>query len=273
MCLIRYLQVLRPAARPRVQELLRIGYFFRMDSQDVVWGRRAVEELLSSGRPVRKVLLADASRPSLRGRIQDLCRQNGVECRIAPLSRLAELSRTPEHGGVVAVISPLPLLSLEQFLSVPEAERQILFAFDGVENPRNLGMAARSLAAAGVAHLLIPATGGAQPDATFLEASAGVGERLGIVRVPKLADALRELKAQGYWIFGLAGESSLTLWQHALPLPAVFVLGGETKGMHPSVRNVLHESLAIPMASNVESLNVAVTASLVAFELARRASL
>jgi 23S rRNA (guanosine2251-2'-O)-methyltransferase len=242
-----------------------------MDIQSVVWGRRAVEELLNSGRPVRKVLLADASRPSLRSRIQDLCRSGGVECRIAPLSRLAELSRTPEHGGVVAVVSPLPLLNLEQFLSVPEPERQILFAFDGVENPRNLGMAARSLAGAGVPHLMVPAVGGAQPDATFLEASAGVGERIGIVRVPKLADALRELKTQGYWIFGLAGESSQSLWQHALPLPAVFVLGGEAKGLHPSVRKILHESLSIPMAREVESLNVAVAASLVAFELARRA--
>ncbi len=239
----------------------------------MVWGRRAVEELLASGRPVRQVLLADASRPSLRQRIFGLCREADIPCRVVPLKKLAEMTGTPDHGGVTALTSPVELWSLAHLLSVPSGERQALFAFDGVENPHNLGLAARSLVGAGVTHALIPATGSAQPDATFLEASAGMGEKLHIVKVPKLTDALRELKEAGYWIFGLEGGAELDLWHHALPLPAVFVMGGETKGLHPSVRKVLHESISIPMAEGVESLNVAVATSLVAFELRRRSGI
>jgi len=239
-------------------------------NEAVVWGRRAVEELLLGTQPVRRVLLSDTARPSLRERVQQMCKDRGVECRIVPLPRLAQIANTPEHGGVLAQISAIPLLGIKEFLELPLSRREVVFAFEGVENPRNLGMAARSLVAAGIDHMIIPQTSSAQPDAVFLEASAGVGERVGVVRVPKLSEAVRELKAAGYWIFGLAGESSLSLWEHALPRPAVFVMGGETRGLRPAVRNAMDECISIPMKNGVDSLNVAVATSVVAFEVMRR---
>ena len=45
----------------------------------------------------------------------------------------------------------------------------------------------------------------------------------------------------------------------------MFVLGGETAGVSATVRALADESCSIPMANGVESLNVAVTAALVAF--------
>jgi 23S rRNA (guanosine2251-2'-O)-methyltransferase len=177
-----------------------------------------------------------------------------------------------DHGGVLALVAKVGTLDLASFLALPKDSRKVVFAFDGVENPRNLGMAARSLVAAGVSHLLIPQAGSAQPDAVFLEASAGTGDRIGIVRVPKLSEALARLREEGYWLFGLDGQARHSLWEHALPRPAVFVMGGEAKGMRPTVRKVLHECISIPMRGEVESLNVAVSASLVAFELVRRGS-
>lgn len=238
--------------------------------EDVIWGRRAVEEKLLTGAPLRRVLLSDQARPSLVTRIRELAKERAVECKIVPAAKISEIARSVEHGGVVALIASVASLSLAEFLALPVAARQCVFAFDGVENPRNLGMAVRSLVAAGVSHILIPQAGSAQPDAVYLEASVGTGDKIGIVRVPKLADALQELRTAGYWLFGLDGESRLSLWQHALPMPAVFVMGGETKGLRPTVRKVLHECISIPMQGGVESLNVAVSASLVAFEVVRR---
>ena len=47
--------------------------------------------------------------------------------------------------------------------------------------------------------------------------------------------------------------------------PTVYVLGGETDGVDNAIKNAASVSLRIPMTNNVESLNVAVTAALVAF--------
>jgi 23S rRNA (guanosine2251-2'-O)-methyltransferase len=237
---------------------------------DLIWGKRAVEEKLLTGAALRRILLSDTARPSLTGRIRELAKASGVECKVVPNAKISEMARSVDHGGVIALTASVATLDLASFLALPQNRREVVFAFDGVENPRNLGMAARSLVAAGVTHILIPQAGSAQPDAVYLEASAGTGDRIAIVRVPKLADALSHLRDAGYWLFGLDGESKLTLWQHALPKPSVFVMGGEAKGMRPTVRKVLHETIAIPMRNQVESLNVAVSASLVAFEVLRR---
>ena len=47
----------------------------------------------------------------------------------------------------------------------------------------------------------------------------------------------------------------------------VFVMGGETEGISPAVQSLVESRLSIPMANGVESLNVAVTAALVAFHI------
>ena len=45
----------------------------------------------------------------------------------------------------------------------------------------------------------------------------------------------------------------------------VYVLGNETEGVSASVRELADTTLSVPMANGVESLNVAVTASLIAY--------
>ena len=55
-----------------------------------------------------------------------------------------------------------------------------------------------------------------------------------------------------------------------VPTRAAFVLGGETAGVSDEVGALIDEWLAIPMAGDVESLNVASAAAVVCFELLRR---
>jgi 23S rRNA (guanosine2251-2'-O)-methyltransferase len=234
-----------------------------------VWGRRPVEELLRSAKPVLRVWFSPRLPPTSRKDIVELCRTRGIDCRHAPDAKLASLTGSSEHGGAVAQPSPTSLESLDDLLTLPPAERKVVFALDGVENPRNLGLVARVLVAAGCGTVVLPAKGGALPGQVFLEASAGYGTRLRIVRVPKLVPALEALKRDGYWVYGLAAGAPRGLFGHELAERTVFVLGNESDGIRPTVRAVLDESLSIPVADGVDSLNVAVTAALCAFEAVR----
>ncbi len=234
-----------------------------------VWGRRPVEELLRSAKPVLRVWYSPRLPSTARKEVVELCRAAGIDCRNAPDAKLASLTGSSEHGGVVAQPSPTTLDSLDDLLRLPLCERRVVFALDGVENPRNLGLVARVLVAAGCATVLLPAKGGALPGQVFLEASAGYGTRLRIVRVPKLVPALEKLKRKGYWVYGLAARAPRGLFGHELADRTVFVLGNESDGIRPTVQGALDESLSIPVADGVDSLNVAVTAALCAFEAVR----
>jgi 23S rRNA (guanosine2251-2'-O)-methyltransferase len=236
-----------------------------------VWvrGKRPVEELLRSGRPVLRVWLSPRLSTAMRTEIVELCREAGIDCRHAPDAKLASLCGSAEHGGAVAQPSPFAMATLEELLQVPHTERRVVFALDGVENPRNLGLVARALVAADCGTILIPAKGGALPGQVFLEASAGYGNRLRIVRVPKLVPALEILKRDGYWIYGLEAAAPRSLFGHDLAERTVFVLGNESDGIRHTVHGVLDEALSIPLARGVDSLNVAVTAALCAFEAVR----
>lgn len=237
----------------------------------ILWvrGKRPVEELLRSGRPVLRVWLSPKLPTTVRTEIVGLCRESGIDCKHAPDAKLASLCGSAEHGGAVAQPSPFAMDTLDDLLQVPHRERRVVFALDGVENPRNLGLVARALVAADCGTILLPAKGGALPGQVFQEASAGYGNRLRIVRVPKLVPALDILKRDGYWVYGLEAKAPRTLFGHELAEKTIFVLGNESNGIRHTVRGALDEALSIPLADGVDSLNVAVTAALCAFEAVR----
>ncbi|HNY31819.1 MAG TPA: RNA methyltransferase [Fibrobacteria bacterium] len=235
---------------------------------DWIRGKRPVLEAMRGGRPILRVWISPRAGSS-RSEVESQCKELGVDFRLAPDAKLASLCGQADHGGVVAQTSSIPMATLDDLLETPVESRTVVFALDGVENPRNLGLICRSLVAAGCHTLILPAKGGALPGQAFLEASAGYGSRMRFVRVPKLVPALELLKKDGYWVYGLAADASRSLLGHELAERTVFVLGSESDGMRPTVRSALDQSLSIPMSPEVESLNVAVTASLCAFEAVR----
>lgn len=232
-------------------------------------GHRSVEELFASGRTVLRIWVSPRLGGNHRDRLKFLAKSRGVAWEDAPDARLASLCGAPDHGGVVAECSLVSLLDLSGLLSLPEASRRVVFVLDGVENPRNLGLVARTLAATGAGPIVVPSQGSASPGAAYLEASAGFGHMVPMVRVPKLVDALDALKKDGYWVYGLDANAERSLFGHELAAKTVFVMGNESKGLRPTVRKAVDQILSIPMKEGVESLNVAVASALCAFEALR----
>ena len=75
----------------------------------------------------------------------------------------------------------------------------------------------------------------------------------------------QSLQARGFDIAVLDSHAETSLFDFKPAKPTVYVLGGETDGVDNTIKNAASVSLRIPMTNNVESLNVAVTAALVAF--------
>jgi 23S rRNA (guanosine2251-2'-O)-methyltransferase len=100
-----------------------------------------------------------------------------------------------------------------------------------------------------------------------IKASAGVAFTAPIRRAATAGEAVDRLRADGFTVYGLAAGVGRSLFDPApLASRAAFVLGNETDG----VRVPVDGTVSIPMAGEVESLNVAVAAGVLCFELVRR---
>ncbi|HYL35262.1 MAG TPA: 23S rRNA (guanosine(2251)-2'-O)-methyltransferase RlmB [Bryobacteraceae bacterium] len=230
-------------------------------------GVHPVQEALRAGRTLDRVLIArGAGGPRLQ-EIIDAARERSVPVRFEPRETLDRASNGATHQGVVAFAASQRYAGLEQVL--PGA--QLLVVLDGVEDPHNLGAIIRTAHAAGAAAVLIPERRASGLTETVAKAAAGALEHLPVVRIGNVSRTLQELKARGFWIYGLDERAQDRYSETDFAQPTVFVLGGEGQGLHQLVQKHCDVLLRIPMAGVISSLNVSVAAGVVLFEWRRRA--
>lgn len=140
-----------------------------------------------------------------------------------------------------------------------------LIALDGVTNPQNVGMIIRSVCASPATGLLLPNKGCAKLDSLVIKASAGTLFKAKIYRCDNLASTLSEFANNQCDIYGLAADAAHSISSFSPAKRNIYVMGNETSGLSSEVVKTCTSTLKIPMHNNVESLNVGVAASLIAF--------
>ncbi len=233
-----------------------------------VYGRKPVLEALQQQEvsPYR-LHLADTNKPSSAlDQLIALAQQRGAEICYHSRQALSRISRNAKQDQGVAIDLKCPRLqSLEDFLST-RTRPFTLLALDGITNPQNLGMIIRSATAGNIDGILLPAKGCANIDPLVIKASAGTVFRAPILRTDKsLNQALSQCRQQGADICGLSSHAPKTLQEFHPNHACVFVLGNESTGVSSDVQKLCNQWVKIPMNNGVESLNVAVTAALIAF--------
>jgi 23S rRNA (guanosine2251-2'-O)-methyltransferase len=143
---------------------------------------------------------------------------------------------------------------------------------DGVTDPHNLGACLRTADAAGVHAVIIPKDRSATVDGVVRKVAAGAAEFVPVASVTNLARTLDLLKEQAIWVVGTDGEAPQTLYHADLNRRLALVLGAEGSGMRRLTRERCDFVVRIPMAGQVESLNVSVAAGVALFEARRQRS-
>jgi len=243
--------------------------------RNFVYGLHAINAVLE--RAPERVLELWLAQPRDDARSRDLrerAQTAGVHVQSAAGDALAKLVGDVAHQGVVAAVRPLKpwdehdlLESLEQ-----AAEDPLLLILDGVTDPHNLGACLRTADAAGVHAVLIPKDRAAAVDGVVRKVAAGAAEFVPVASVTNLARTIDSLKERGIWVVGTDGEAPQTLYGADLKRPLALVLGAEGAGMRRLTRERCDFLVRIPMAGQVESLNVSVAAGVALFEARRQRS-
>jgi 23S rRNA (guanosine2251-2'-O)-methyltransferase len=241
-----------------------------MKEPRVVFGFHAVlARLRADPKSVVEIFL-DEARNDARGKdLAALAERAGVRLMRVPTKRLDGFYGGGRHQGVVARIEVKSLShSIDEI--VEQVEKPLLLVLDGVTDPHNLGACLRVANAAGANAVIAPKDRAAGISPAVSKVASGAAEATPYVMVTNLARTLAELKERNIWIVGADERAEKTLFQANLPESIAWVLGAEGEGMRRLTRESCDLLVKIPMAGEVESLNVSVSAGICLFESVRR---
>ncbi|WP_321285542.1 23S rRNA (guanosine(2251)-2'-O)-methyltransferase RlmB [uncultured Sunxiuqinia sp.] len=241
------------------------------NSDDFIFGIRAVIEAIDSGKEVDKILIKKGLGGDLFKELFEKIREFQVPFQYVPMEKINRITRK-NHQGVLAFISPVTFYELENFLpSVFEAGKNpLILVLDQVTDVRNFGAIVRTAECAGVDAIVIPEKGAARINADAVKTSAGALHLLPICRTKNLKESIVYLKESGLKIAAATEKSSFNYTQANLSGPTAIIMGSEEKGIEMQLLNLADEQVQIPILGKIESLNVSVAAGLLIYEAVRQ---
>ncbi len=228
-----------------------------------LYGRNVVLEVLQDTNiEVHKLHLAKSNKPdgSIK-KIMLLAKERDITISYHEKNALSRISKNAKQDQGVAI--DIFSKSYQSAKEIHKLKSFKLIALDGIHNPQNLGMIIRSCAAGNVDGIILPKKNSAKISPLVIKASAGTLFKLPIYFCERVEDILEELTSSD--IYALSLDATQSIYDLKPSKKSVFVLGNESEGITPEVEALCNDKLIIPMNRGVESLNVAVTASLIAF--------
>jgi 23S rRNA (guanosine2251-2'-O)-methyltransferase len=186
--------------------------------------------------------------------------------------KLEKMADGKNHQGIVVAVELPAMRSEDQLKQDVEALTATPFylVLDQVQDPHNLGACLRTADAVGAHGVIVTKDNAAGITPTVCKVASGAAETVPVYQVTNLARVLRWLKEQNIWIMGAAGEAEQTVFQMKLDMPLAVVMGTEGTGMRHLTRQHCDFLVKIPMAGQVESLNVSVAAGVLLYEVFRQ---
>lgn len=223
--------------------------------QAIVYGRNSVRELVrAERRRVHRILATQEAtkEPWLRR----------LHPAIVERSELGRVAGSSDHQGVVAFADPYPYAEVAEVLSASGA----VLCLDQIQDPRNLGAAARVVDAVGAAGIVIPRRGSPEVTAAACKTSAGAIEHIRVAQIDNVASFLHDARGQGRWAVGADAAAEDDFRAGGLGPDSIVVVGAEGEGLRPRVRSMCDRLVRIPMAGKVDSLNLSVSVGLLLYE-------
>jgi len=245
----------------------------RREGAFVVEGTQPVWQAVEAGADIEILLVA----PGLLGRSAAARRitamiadqqERGV--RVARLSDevFTRLSGREGPSGLAAIVRGR-LAGLAGLAAGPDA---VFVALHGIGNPGNLGTIIRTANAAGAAGMVLVGQTTDPYDPAAVRASMGALFTLPVAHAAGPAEFFGWTAAAGVTVVTTSARAGQSFWDASYPRPLALLLGAEGAGLPAAVLARGDRQVQIPMSGTAESLNLAVAAGLLLYEVKRQAS-
>ena len=218
----------------------------------LVEGRKMVEEAIVSAFPVEAVLV-DVDRQG------EFTLPAGIPVYIMPGHVLAAVCDTKTPQGIAAIVR----------MAEVELRGPRLVAMDGVQDPGNVGTIIRTADAAGFDGVILSSQCADVFSPKVLRATMGSVFRMGIRVTDDLPGLLTRMVHEGASVLSSQLDGEPFYQRSPLNERFVLVIGSEGNGVTDEVKAIATHKVKLPMRGGAESLNAAVAAGIMMYELTR----
>ncbi|MHB8807288.1 MAG: TrmH family RNA methyltransferase [Anaerolineaceae bacterium] len=172
---------------------------------------------------------------------------------------LDRISDTETSQGLILVM-PFPELTIHGKLN-------FCMLLDEIQDPGNFGTILRAAVAFGLQSIFYT-PGSVDPYSPKVVRSA-MGAHFQIPILEANIQKVKEL-SQDTQLFLAEAQNGIPCWEANLQQPITIIIGSEAFGVSQAIRQIPHQSLLIPMPGTMESLNAAMSANILLYEVARQ---
>lgn len=242
-----------------------------MEKSDYIFGLRAIIEAIEAGKDIDKILVKTDINGDLARDLLGKAKEYGILVRRVPQEKLNRITMK-NHQGAIAILAAVPYHKLENIIPMlyEEGKNPLMVVLDGVTDIRNFGAIARTACCAGVNAIVIPSHNSVSITADAIKTSAGALFHIPVCREKSTLDAVRQLKDNGYKIVAATEKGARNYTDTDFKVPVAIVMGAEENGISEEVLRIADDLAAIPIVSEISSLNVSVAAGVMIFEAIRQ---
>ena len=245
-----------------------------------LWGLHAVGETLRAGKwPIRNIYV---TREAFKQAADLLAakQREGIPVEVVDYARLEQLCGSSEHQGWLARMAEFPYESLEeverrlQQLTLDDQCRAALpplvVICDRIQDTFNFGAILRCCDGASVAGVIVGADRQAEVTPHVARSSSGAVNYIPLARTDDLVASARRLKELGMQLVAADANAARSVWETPLNVSTALIIGSEAHGIRAELLELCDRRVIIPMRGQVTSLNAAVAAGILLFEIRRQ---
>jgi 23S rRNA (guanosine2251-2'-O)-methyltransferase len=242
---------------------------------NLIIGRKPVLEAINSGEEIEQVYILYGQKGGIIEVIRIAAKKKGIKCNQVPLERFRSITNSPNAQGVAAKKSEQKFFALEELISYSKkSQYPLVLVLDSIQDTHNVGAIIRTAECSGVDGIILTKHNSAPINETVAKTSAGATEYVKLCQVTNLAQTLKQLKEEGFWVIGSSlSDNSKVYTEVDYKIPLALVLGNEEKGIRRLTADSCDLLIKIPMTGRIRSLNVSVSAGIILFEILRKRSL